>query len=173
MKRRDFLKVSATGAAVAAVASPAIAQSSPEIKWRMTSSFPKSLDTIFGAGEQFVKQVAEMTDNKFQIQVFSAGEIVPGLQALDAASDGTVEACHTVAYYSWGKDPTFALGAAVPFALSARAHNAWQYHGGGIDLFNEFLATHGLFGLPGGNTGAQMGGWFRKEINTVEDIKGL
>ena len=96
MKRRDFLKVSATGAAATAVASPAIAQSSPEIKWRMTSSFPKSLDTLFGASWMFAKYVAEMTDNKFQIQLFAAGEIIPGLQALDAVSNGTVEMCHTV-----------------------------------------------------------------------------
>src|SRR3954469_20962266 len=106
MKRRDFLKVLATGAAVtAAVASPAIAQSSPEIKWRLTSSFPKSLDTIYGGAEFLAKQVSEMTDGKFQIQVFAAGEIVPGLQALDAASNGTVEACHTVSYYYVGKNP--------------------------------------------------------------------
>src|SRR3984893_12739296 len=109
MKRRDFLKVSATGAAVAAVASPAIEQSSPEIKWRMTASFPKSLDTLYGGSEHLTNQVAEMTDNKFQIQLFSAGEIVPGLQALDATSNGTVEMCHTVSYYYVGKDPTFAI----------------------------------------------------------------
>ena len=109
MKRRDFLKVSATGAAAAAVASPAIAQSSPEVKWRLTSSFPKSLDTIYGAAGSFRKHVAEMTDNKFQIQVFAAGEIVPGLQALDAVSNGTVEMCHTASYYYVGKDPTFAI----------------------------------------------------------------
>src|SRR6202165_1065770 len=110
MKRRDFLKMSAPGAAaVAAVASPATAQSSPEIKWRMTSSFPKSLDTIYGGAEYFAKQVAEMTDNKFQIQVFQAGELVPGLQALDATSKSTVEMCHTVSYYYVGKDPTFAI----------------------------------------------------------------
>src|ERR1700753_1685224 len=99
MKRRDFLKVSAAGAAATAVASPAIAQSSPEIKWRMTSSFPKSLDTIYGASVEFAKYIADMTDNKFQIQVFSAGEIVPGLQALDATSNGTIELSHTVSYY--------------------------------------------------------------------------
>lgn len=121
MKRRDFLKVSATGAAAAAaVASPAIAQSSPEIKWRMTSSFPKSLDTIYGASVELAKYVADMTDNKFQIQVFSAGEIVPGLQALDATSNGTVELSHTVSYYYVGKDPTFAIYASVPFGLNAR-----------------------------------------------------
>src|SRR5690348_4357066 len=103
MKRRDFLKVTAAGAATAAVASPAIAQSSPEVKWRLTSSFPKSLDTIYGAAELMAKQVAEMTDNKFQIQVFAAGEVVPGLQALDATSNGTVEMCHTATYYYVGK----------------------------------------------------------------------
>src|SRR6201746_1542786 len=106
MKRRDFLKVSAVGAAATAVASPAIAQSAPEIKWRMTSSFPKSLDTIYGGGEQLSKYVAEMTDNKFQVQVFAAGEVVPGLQALDATSNSTVEMSHTAAYYYVGKDPT-------------------------------------------------------------------
>src|SRR5206468_4301150 len=91
MKRRDFLKVSAAGAAATAVASPAIAQSSPEIKWRLTSSFPKSLDTIYGGAEQLSKYVAEMTDNKFQIQVFAAGELARGLQARDSTSNGTVQ----------------------------------------------------------------------------------
>src|SRR3981081_3930086 len=130
MKRRDFLKVSATGAAVAAVASPAIAQSPPEIKWRMTASFPKSLDTIFGGAAEISKYVAEMTDNKFQIQVFAAGEIVPGLQALDATSNGTVEMSHTVSYYYVGKDPTYAIYASVPFGLNARMQNSWSYQGG-------------------------------------------
>ena len=173
MKRRDFLKVTAAGAATAAVASPAIAQSSPEVKWRLTSSFPKSLDTIYGAAELMAKQVAEMTDNKFQIQVFAAGEVVPGLQALDATSNGTVEMCHTATYYYVGKDPTFAIYAAVPFGLNARMQNSWWYQGGGEQLANEFFKKHGVIAHPCGNTGTQMGGWFRKEIKTVADLSGL
>src|SRR5450432_3432598 len=173
MKRRDFLKVSATGAAVAAVASPAIAQSSPEIKWRMTSSFPKALDTIYGGAAEISKYVAEMTDNKFQIQVFAAGEIVPGLQALDATSNGTIEMSHTASYYYVGKDPTFAIYASVPFGLNARQQNSWWYQGGGMELGNEFFKKFGVIGFPCGNTGTQMGGWFRKEIKTVADLKGL
>jgi TRAP-type mannitol/chloroaromatic compound transport system substrate-binding protein len=173
MKRRDFLKVSAAGAAAAAIASPAIAQSSPEIKWRLTSSFPKSLDTIYGGAEQVSKYVAEMTDNKFQIQVFAAGEVVPGLQALDATSNGTVEMSHTVAYYYVGKDPTFAIFASVPFGLNARQQNSWWYQAGGMELGNEFFKKHGVIGFATGNTGTQMGGWFRKEIKTVADLSGL
>ena len=173
MKRRDFLKVSAVGAAATAVASPAIAQSMPEIKWRMTSSFPKSLDTIYGGAVEFAKYVAEMTDNKFQIQVFSAGEIVPGLQALDATSNGTIEMSHTVSYYYVGKDPTFPLFCAVPFGLNTRQQNAWFYDGGAQKLMDEFTKKFNVVSLLGGNTGAQMGGWFRKEIKEVADLSGL
>src|ERR1700739_1368448 len=173
MKRRDFLKISATGAAATAIASPAIAQSSPEIKWRMTSSFPKSLDTIYGASEVFAKYIADMTDNKFQLQIFAAGEIVPGLQALDATSNGTIELCPTVSYYYVGKDPTFAIYASVPFGLNARMQNSWWYQGGGEQLGNEFFKKFNVIGFPCGNTGTQMGGWFRKEIKTVADLSGL
>jgi TRAP-type mannitol/chloroaromatic compound transport system substrate-binding protein len=173
MKRREFLKVSAAGAAAVGVASPAIAQSSPEIRWRLTSSFPKSLDTIYGGAEFMAKQVAEMTDNKFQIQVFAAGEVVPGLQALDATSNGTVEMSHTVSYYYVGKDPTFAIFASVPFGLNARMQNSWWYQGGGDQVANAFYKKYGVIGFPAGNTGTQMGGWFRKEIKTVADLQGL
>src|SRR3954454_3354891 len=173
MKRRDFLKVSAAGAAATAVASPAIAQSMPEVKWRLTSSFPKSLDTIYGGAEVLSKQVAEMTDNKFQIQVFAAGELAPGLQALDATSNGTVEMCHTVSYYYVGKDPTFSIYASVPFGLNARQQNSWWYQGGGMELGNEFFKKFGVVGFPCGNTGTQMGGWFRKEIKSSADLSGL
>jgi TRAP-type mannitol/chloroaromatic compound transport system substrate-binding protein len=174
MDRRGFIrKAGVVAAAVPALASPAIAQSQPELKWRMTSSFPKALDTIYGAAETFAKYVAEASDNKFQIQVFAAGEIVPGLEAANAVSAGTVEMCHTASYYYWGKDPTYAFGTAVPFGLNSRQQNAWMYYGGGIDLMNEFYATKNLIAYPCGNTGAQMGGWFRKEIKSVADMQGV
>jgi TRAP-type mannitol/chloroaromatic compound transport system substrate-binding protein len=178
--RRALLKGAGLGAAAATtvitapvITAPAIAQSAPEIKWRLTSSFPKALDTIYGAAEYFAKIVAEMTDNKFQIQVFPAGEIVNGLQAADKVTDQTVEMCHTASYYYWGKDPTWAIATAIPFGLNARMQNAWMYHGGGIDLMNEFYAAANIVALPGGNTGAQMGGWFRKEIKSLADLQGL
>ncbi|MCB2127427.1 MAG: twin-arginine translocation signal domain-containing protein, partial [Rhodobacteraceae bacterium] len=177
MDRRSFLTKAAVGgtaaAAGATLAAPAIAQSTPKVTWRLTSSFPKSLDTIYGGAEVLSQRITEATDGNFQIQVFAAGEIVPGLEAANEVGAGNVEACHTVGYYYFGKDPAFAVAAAVPFSLSARGINAWHYHGGGIDLYNEYLAQHSLYALPGGNTGVQMGGWFRKEINTVADMQGL
>src|SRR5712691_3295731 len=164
MKRRQFIKAAGLGVAASAVAAPAIAQSMPDIKWRMTTSWPKSLDILYGAAETLAKAVAEATDNKFQIQVFAAGEIVPGLAAADAVTNGTVEMCHTVSYYYFGKDPTFALPCAVPFGPNARMQNAWWYHGGGKELTNDFYKRFNIHVLAAGNTGAQMGGWFRKEI---------
>ncbi|MDO8535125.1 MAG: TRAP transporter substrate-binding protein [Xanthobacteraceae bacterium] len=173
MQRRQFLRAAGAGLATAAIAKPAIAQSMPELKWRLTSSFPKSLDTLYGTSEVFAKAVAEATDNKFQIQVFAGGEIVPGLQALDAASNATVEMCHTASYYYFGKDPTFAFGTAIPFGLNQRMMDAWMFVGGGLELLNEFYKKFNVIGFPTGNTGAQMGGWFRKEINSLDDLKGL
>jgi TRAP-type mannitol/chloroaromatic compound transport system substrate-binding protein len=173
MKRRKFLQVAGAGLAASAIAKPAIAQSTPEIKWRLTSSFPKSLDTLYGVSEVFSKAVAEATDNKFQIQAFAAGEIVPGLQAADAVSNGTVEMCHTASYYYFGKDPTFALGTASPFGLNSRMQNAWMFFGGGMDLMNDFYKKFNIYGIPGGNTGCQMGGWFRKEVKTPADLNGI
>ncbi|MBM6581360.1 TRAP transporter substrate-binding protein [Microvirga sp. BT689] len=173
MKRRQFLQTAAVGAAATTVAAPAIAQSMPEVKWRLQSGFPKSLDTIYGAAETIAKFVSEATDGKFQIQPFAAGEIVGTPQIADAVGGGTVELGHTCSYYYFGKDPTFAIGTALPFGLNARQQNAWLYHGGGNDLLNEFYAKHNMYGMPAGNTGVQMGGWFRKEIKTVADLQGL
>src|SRR4249919_3417806 len=174
MKRREFLKSAGLGlAASTAIAAPAIAQSMPELKWRLTASWPKSLDTLWGSCEALAKYVAEATDNKFQIQTFAAGEIVPALQAVDAVSNATVEMCHTAAYYFIGKDPTFALYCSVPFGLNSRQQNAWFQDHGGQDMLNEFGKKYNIYGIAGGNTGTQMGGWFRKEINTLEDLNGL
>ena len=173
MKRREFLKAAGVGLAASTVAAPAIAQSMPELKWRLTASWPKSLDTLYGAPEYMAKRIAEITDNKFQIQCFAAGEIVPALQALDATQNGTVEMCHTASYYYFGKDPAFTFGTALPFGLNTRQQNAWQFFGGGMELFNDFLKNFNVWGVPTGNTTCQMGGWFRKEIKTVEDLQGL
>jgi TRAP-type mannitol/chloroaromatic compound transport system substrate-binding protein len=174
MKRRDFIKVTGMGVAGAAtLAAPAIAQSAPEIKWRMAASWPKSLDTLYGGAELLTKAVAEATDNKFQIQLFAAGEIVPALQVLDAVQNGTVEMGHTASYYYFGKDPTFTFGTAVPFGPNQRLNQAWYMLGGGKELLNEFYKGYNVRSFLAGNTGCQMGGWFRKEIKTVDDLKGL
>jgi len=173
MKRREFLKTAGVGVTASAVAAPAIAQSMPEVKWRLAASWPKSLDTLFGGCEYFARRIAEITDNKFQIQVFAAGELVPGLQVLDAVQNGTVEMGNTALYYYWGKDPAFTFGTALPFGLDARQMNAWIRFGGGADLLNELLKNFNCIGVAAANTGAQMGGWFRKEIKSVDDLKGL
>ena len=176
MQRRDFLKKASIGAAAGAaatVAAPAIAQSAPTIKWRLTSSFPKSLDTIYGGAEVLANRLRAMTGGKFDIRVFPGGEIVPGLQALDAVQQGTVECCHTCSYYYVGKDKTFGFGTSVPFGMNARQMNAWIYYGGGQKLLDEFYANYNVVSFAGGNTGTQMGGWFRKEVKTLEDVKGL
>lgn len=177
MKRRTFI---ASGVTSAALPTIAMAQSSaqlstnlPTVKWRLTSSFPKSLDTVFGAAKRIAKRVDAATGGRFKIQVFAANELVPALQAMDAVQNATVECAHTAPYFYYGKDPTFAFGCAVPFGLNARQQNAWMYHGGGMALMREFYANYNVIHFPAGNTGAQMGGWFRKEIRTVADLKGL
>jgi TRAP-type mannitol/chloroaromatic compound transport system substrate-binding protein len=176
LKRRKFLKtagIAGTAAAASTLAAPAIAQGSPEVRWRLAASWPKSLDTLYGAAENLSKYVSEATDGKFQIQCFAAGELVPALQVTDAVINGTVEMCHTAQYYMWGKDPTWALGCAVPFGLNGRQQTAWWSEGGGEGLMNAFHAKSNVYALLCGNTSAQMGGWFRKELNTLDDLKGV
>jgi len=173
MERRSFLKKATVGASVGAIAAPALAQSQPTINWRLASSFPKSLDTIYSAAEVFSKRVAALTSGKFNIRVFASGEIVPALQVMDAVQAGTVEVGHTASYYYFGKDPTFAFDCAVPFGLNSRQQTAWFEQGGGKALLRDFFAGYGIINFMGGNTGTQMGGWFRKEVKSVKDLDGL
>ena len=173
MERRSFIKKAAVGASAAVVAAPALAQSLPTINWRLASSFPKSLDTIFAASDTLSKRVSQLTGGKFNIRTFAAGEIVPGLQVMDAVQAGTVEMGHSASYYYFGKDATFAFDCAVPFGLTSRQHTAWFDQGGGRELTREFFRGYGIVNFLGGNSGTQMGGWYRKEIKTVADLKGM
>ena len=173
MERRSFLKKAGVGLAAGAVAAPAIAQNAPAIKWRMASSFPKSLDTLHGSAEFLAKRISDMSGGKFQIQLFAAGEIVPGPGVHDAVKDNTVEMGFTCSYYYFGKDPTYCIDTAIPFGMNARQIKAWYRQGNGAKLIGEFLAKSNIVTFPSGNTGVQMGGWFRKEIKSLADLKGL
>ena len=173
MQRRSFLKKAAIGASAGAIAAPALAQSLPTLNWRLASSFPKTLDTVYGTADVFSKRVAQLTNGKLNIRVFAGGEIVPALQVMDAVQAGTIEMGHTAPYYYFGKDPTFAFDCAVPFGLNSRQQTAWMDQGGGMELMREFYKDYGIIQFQGGNSGTQMGGWFRKEIKTVADLQGL
>jgi TRAP-type mannitol/chloroaromatic compound transport system substrate-binding protein len=177
MNRRKFIRAGAAGAGVvtAAAAAQAVAQTPalPEVRWRCASSFPKSLDTIFGGGEVIAKRVAAITGGKFQIRVFGAGEIVPPFGTVDAVQQGTVECTHTAGYYFVGKNKAFAFDTTIPFGMNQRQQNSWIYWGGGLQLVREFLKDYNIISFPAGNTGTQMGGWFRKPVNTPADLKGL
>lgn len=172
MQRRDFLKTAGVGAAAAGLSLPARAEG-PAIKWRMASSFPKSLDTIYGGGETLSKRVAELTDGRFEIRVFAGGEIVPPFGVLDAVQQNTVECGHTASYYYYGKNKALALETTFPFGLNTRQLTAWVLQGGGMELLREMFAEYGIVNFLGGSTGAQMGGWFRKEIKSLDDLQGL
>jgi len=160
-----------TAAATPASAAPAVI--GQNVSWRLVSSFPRSLDTIFSAAEVLADRVAALTDDKFKITVHAAGEIVPGLEVLDAVQQGSVELAHTAGYYFTGKNPALAFDTAVPFGLNARQHMAWLNEGGGLDLVRGLYSDFKAISFPCGNTGAQMGGWFRKEVNRPEDLQGL
>jgi TRAP-type mannitol/chloroaromatic compound transport system substrate-binding protein len=172
MKRRAFLKQAAAGVAAAAVASPAVAQSG-QVRWRMTTSWPQSLDTIHGSAVQMCQRIAQLTDGKFQITTFAAGEIVPGIQVFDAVEKNTVECGHTLTAFYWGKNPVYAFDSGIAFGANSRQQAAWLYYGGGLEILREIFRKEDLVNFPCGNTGVQMGGWFRKEIKAVEDLTGL
>ncbi len=172
MDRRSVIKNAGIAGVLAAGAAPAV-HAQQALRWRLASSFPKALDTIFGGAETFAKKVGEMSGGKFVITVHPGGELMPPFGVVDGVQNATVEMAHTAPYYFFGKDETFALGCAIPFGLNSRQMSAWMYQGNGGKLMREFYAKYNIVSFPMGNTGAQMGGWYRKEIKSAKDIKGM
>jgi TRAP-type mannitol/chloroaromatic compound transport system substrate-binding protein len=172
MKRRVFVQTAGVAGA-AALAAPAVVRAQPTVRWRMPSSFPRSLDTVWGNAELIAERVRVLTDGKFEIRAASAGEIVPPLQVLDAVQSRTTECGHTAGFYYLGKDPALVFDTGVPFGMTPRQHNAWMKYGGGMEIMRELYAKFNVLQVPCGNTGAQMGGWFRTPIQSVNDLKGL
>ncbi|MCM5680278.1 TRAP transporter substrate-binding protein [Schlegelella sp. S2-27] len=173
MERRSFVRSAGIAGVLAAGAAPAVVHAQANVRWRLASSFPKALDTIYGGAEVFAKKVSDMSGGKFQISVHAGGELLPPFGVVDGVQNGTIEMAHTVPYYFFGKDETFAIGAAIPFGMNSRQMTAWMFHGNGMKLMREFYAQYNMVNFPGGNSGAQMAGWFRKEIKTAADMKGL
>ena len=172
MDRRVLIKNAGIAGILAAGIAPAV-HAQAAIRWRLASSFPKALDTIFGAADTFAKSVKAMSGGKFEISVHAAGELMPAFGVVDGVQQGSVEAAHTAPYYFFGKNECFALGCAIPFGLNSRQMTAWMYEGNGLKLMREIYAQYNIVNFPGGNTGAQMGGWYRKEIKSLADVKGL
>ena len=171
MDRRSVIKNAGIASILAAGVAPAV-HAQAALRWRLTSSFPKALDTLFGVNDVFAAKVKDMTGGKFEITTHAAGEIVPAFGTVDATKDGTVEMSNTAPYYYFGKDETFALGCAIPFGLNSRQMTAWMYEGNGLKLMRDFYRNYNIINFPMGNTGTQMGGWFRKEIKSLNDFKG-
>ena len=172
MERRSFVQGAGLAGVLAAGIAPAV-HAQAAVRWRLTSSFPKSLDTLFGVSDVFAKKVSDMSGGKFQISTHAPGELVPAFGTVDAIQAGTVECASTAPYYYFGKDPTFAIGCAIPFGLNSRQMTAWMYEGNGLKLMREFYRPYNIISFPMGNTGAQMGGWWRKEIKSLADVKGV
>src|SRR5712675_2451186 len=170
ISRRNVARL-AVASGAAAVASPAIAQGA--IKWRLASSFPKSLEGLWGASPTLAKYVSEMSDGKFTIDPFAAGEIVPGLQVLDAVANGTVECGHSYGGYYIGKNSTLIFDGSLPFGMTPRQQNAWYLYGDGKKLMDEVYDGMGVVSIPIGNTGGQTFGWFRREMKSPADFNGL
>lgn len=186
IKRREILNYAAVGtgtalgvAACGGGSTPTTAQGEasssdlPMLEWRMATSWPQSLDTIFGGAQTVCDRLKAITGGRFIIEPYAAGELVPGLEVLDAVQVGTVECGHTASYYYVGKNAALAFGTTVPFGLNAQQQNAWYYHGGGLDAMHKLYADFNVIAFPAGNTGVQMGGWFNREVNSVSDLQGL
>jgi TRAP-type mannitol/chloroaromatic compound transport system substrate-binding protein len=172
MDRRSALKHAGVAGVLAAGIAPAV-HAQAAVRWRLASSFPKSLDTIFGSAVKMSETVKALSGGKFEISVHAAGEIMPPFAVVDSLQGGSLEMAQTAPYYFTGKDPIFAFGCAVPFGLTARQMDAWMEYGNGRKLMDAFYAKYNMRSFSSGNTGTQMGGWYRKEIKSVADLKGL
>lgn len=172
MERRSVLVHSGLVGILGAGLAPAV-HAQPMVRWRLASSFPKSLDTLFGSAEVFSKTLKALTGGKFEVSVHAAGELMPAFGVVDGVQNGTVEMTQTSPYYFTGKDPVFAFGSAIPFGLTLRQMNAWTQQGNGGRLLSDFFAQYNMLYWSGDGTGTQMGGWYRKEIKSVADLKGL
>jgi len=172
MDRRSVIRNAGLAGVFAAGVAPAV-HAQATLRWRCASSFPKALDTLFGVCDVFAKKVGELSGGKFTITTHAAGELMPAFGVLDGVSNGTVEMANTASYYFFGKDPTYALDCAIPFGLNSRQMTSWVYEGNGLKLLREHFGKVGIVNFPMGNTGVQMGGWYRKEVNSVADLKGL
>ena len=172
MDRRSLIKQAGIAGILAAGVAPAV-QAQTAVRWRLAASFPKSLDTIFGSGEKFAQTLKDMSGGKFEVSLHAAGELMPAFEVVNGVQNGIVDMALTAPYYFTGKDYVFAFGCAVPFGLTARQMDAWMEHGGGRKLMDEFYANYNIKSMSAGNTGTQMGGWYRKEIKSIKDINGL
>ena len=181
--RRELIRAGLLGAAGAAMVSgcgggaergqgPAVHTGS-RIRWRLVSSFPRGLDTIYGGAEVLSETISAMTDGNFEIRVYPAGEIVPGLQVMDAVQQGTVQMGQSASYYFTGKNPALAFDTCFPFGLTSRQQDAWLAEGGGRELMDDLFGDFSIKTLPAGNTGTQAGGWFRRPVETPADLRGL
>lgn len=186
LERRAFLGKAAVGAAAGMLAAscggeqeggggggaPAVV-TNPNVRWRLASSYPRTVDAIFDTATRASESLAAMTDGRFQLRVYEANELVPAFEVMDAVQQGTVQVGHSPSYYYTGKAPVLAFDTCVPFGLNARQQHAWLYDAGGLELVREIFSDFNILPFPAGNTGAQMGGWFRREIDTPEDLNGL
>ena len=180
LDRRTILKAATIGPGIAvasgaghALAAPAVVTTPPEVHWRVQSSFPAQIDTIRGSAEEIARTIGVLTGGRFHIEIGEPGDFVPAEQTFDAVQSGTLQAQQTCSYYYIDRDPAFAFGSSLPFGLNARMQNAWITEGGGQHLLDSFYAHYDLVSFVAGNTGVQMGGWFRKEIRSLPEIAGL
>jgi TRAP-type mannitol/chloroaromatic compound transport system substrate-binding protein len=195
MKRREFLRTAGIGAVAgtaglltgcdggggdagqaqqaAAPAAGSTPRPAETITWKMVTTWPKNFPGLGTGAETLARLIGEMSGGRLQVKVYAAGEMVPAFESFEAVSSGTAEIGHGAAYYWKGKSEAAQFFAAVPFGLTAQEMNGWLYHGGGLGLWEEVYAPFSLIPMPAGNTGVQMGGWFNREINSLEDLKGL